>query len=143
MGTIQILPKMKLWVYLFASLISVVGIVHGFSSTKARTRWEMKMKETVGVVNMTDANGSEVTGTLLIKTNGPDLVIIAGKIWNLPVGDLGSIISLDSTGITNVFIEDSIISVNEGNINNILGLSIVIHGTDGDSRISCGVIRKL
>ena len=40
---IQILPKMKLWVYLFASLISVVGIVHGFSSTKARTRWEMGM----------------------------------------------------------------------------------------------------
>ena len=45
------------------------------------------MKETVGVVNMTDANGSEVTGALLIKTNGPDLVIIAGKIWNLPVGE--------------------------------------------------------
>ena len=45
------------------------------------------MKETVGVVNMTDANGSEVTGALLIKTNGPDFVIIAGKIWNLPVGE--------------------------------------------------------
>ena len=45
------------------------------------------MKETVGLVNMIEANGSGVTGELLVNTDGPDLVIIVGKMWNLPLGE--------------------------------------------------------
>ena len=70
------------------------------------------------------------------------------------VGDLGNIHSLtDETlyRVTNVFIVDSKISLQEGNIANILERSIVIHhgydqgiGASGNAgpRVACGIIER-
>ena len=65
------------------------------------------------------------------------------------VGDLGNIVSMKSTGTTNIFVVDKAISLLEGNFSSILDRSIVIHeqpdnfaGSSGNAgpRISCGVI---
>lgn len=65
------------------------------------------------------------------------------------VGDLGNIVSTDSEGLTRIFITDSIITMQQDNIANILNRAIVIHedvddfaGESGNagSRISCGII---
>ena len=67
------------------------------------------------------------------------------------VGDLGNIVSLDSTGITTVSITDSVISLQQGNAANIMGRAVVIHansdnfaGASGNAgaRQSCGVIEN-
>ena len=65
------------------------------------------------------------------------------------VGDLGNIVSMKSTGTTNIFVVDKAISLLGGNFSSILDRSIVIHeqpdnfaGSSGNAgpRISCGVI---
>ena len=65
------------------------------------------------------------------------------------VGDLGNIVSMTSTGITNIIVVDKAISLLERNVSSILDRSIVIHekpdnfaGSSGNAglRISCGVI---
>jgi len=68
------------------------------------------------------------------------------------VGDLGNIVSTDSADlITAVSIKDSVISLQEGNIANIMGRAIVVHelpddfaGESGNAgaRQSCGVIEN-
>ena len=69
---------------------------------------------------------------------------------NRHVGDLGNIVSTSATGVTEVSITDSVISLQAGNLANILNRAIVIHkgpddfanpcGTCGQ-RISCGIIK--
>ena len=65
------------------------------------------------------------------------------------VGDLGNIVSTTSTGVTTIEIKDSVISLQTGNIANILNRAIVIHadadeftGATGNAgaRHSCGII---
>ena len=65
------------------------------------------------------------------------------------VGDLGNIVSTSSTSSTTISITDSIISLEKGNIANIVGRALVIHanadvftGATGNAgaRQSCGVI---
>ena len=65
------------------------------------------------------------------------------------VGDLGNIVSSTSTGITTISISDSVISLQDGNVTNILGRTIVIHENDDEftqptgnagTKISCGII---
>ena len=65
------------------------------------------------------------------------------------VGDLGNIASTTATGVTTISLTDSVISLQTGNVANILGRAIVIHelpddfmGASGNagSRISCGII---
>ena len=67
------------------------------------------------------------------------------------VGDLGNIVSTDSTGITMVSITDSVISLQQGNTANIMGRAVVIHANADDfagasgnagARQSCGVIES-
>ena len=72
---------------------------------------------------------------------------------NRHVGDLGNIesVSNDPNGVTEVSIVDSKISLQEGNIANILNRSIVIHGRpdqfigasgNAGPRVACGVITR-
>ena len=66
------------------------------------------------------------------------------------VGDLGNIVSTTTSGITTVSLTDSVISLKDGNVANILNRAIVIHAnadtfTDASSagdRISCGIIEE-
>ena len=69
------------------------------------------------------------------------------------VGDLGNIesVSNEPNGVTEVSIVDSKISLQEGNIANILDRSIVIHqdpdqfiGASGNAgpRVACGIIER-
>ena len=66
------------------------------------------------------------------------------------VGDLGNIVSSTTSGITTVSLTDSVISLKDGNVANILNRAIVIHAnadtfTDASSagdRISCGIIEE-
>ena len=66
------------------------------------------------------------------------------------VGDLGNIVSSTTSGITTISLTDSVISLKDGNIANILNRAIVIHAnadtfTDASSagdRISCGIIEE-
>ena len=65
------------------------------------------------------------------------------------VGDLGNIVSTTSTGVTTIALTDSVISLQSGNVANILNRAIVIHadpdvfsqptGAAG-ARHSCGII---
>ena len=69
---------------------------------------------------------------------------------NRHVGDLGNIVSTSATGVIEVSITDSIISLQDGNIANILNRAIVIHEGPDDfvasgcttcsSRVACGII---
>jgi len=65
------------------------------------------------------------------------------------VGDLGNIVSTTSTGITTISLTDSVISLQTGNIANILNRAIVILQNADDfgqptgnagNKISCGII---
>ena len=67
------------------------------------------------------------------------------------VGDLGNIVSTDSTGLTTISINDSFISLQQGNAANIMGRAVVIHakaddfmGASGNAgaRQACGIIEN-
>ena len=65
------------------------------------------------------------------------------------VGDIGNIYSSDPIGITKVNVVDSIINLKDGDINNILNRTVVIHqlpdfynSSSIGPRIACGIIVK-
>ena len=67
------------------------------------------------------------------------------------VGDIGNIISEDLKGkmVANIDVTDTVINLKEGDTNNILGRTVVIHQFEDfynssiiGPRISCGIINK-
>ena len=76
-----------------------------------------------------------------------------GNASNTPDGLVGDIalrqawitdpVSTDANGVRNFMIQDSVINLQDGDSNNVLGRSFVIHHLDRDwERIACGNIVK-